>query len=300
MEQKNKPEYVIKRDGRKVPFDKNKIKNAVNAAIFEVKGTKDDITADYIADFVTYQLANLENKIPEIELIQNEVEDALMMKDKEIARAYIRYRYKKELVRDTDKTYESILKLVNLENQELKDENSNKNAVVASTQRDYMAGEISKALSEKYLLPFDVVDAHNKGIIHFHDEDYFAQRIMNCCLVNLEDMLQNGTVINKTMIERPHSFATACNIATQVMAIVASGQYGGQSISLTHLAPFVNVSRQKIRQEVEEEIPDISDAAKEDIVRIRLGREIKRGVQTIQYQINTLNTSNGQIGRPIW
>ena len=219
---------------------------------------------------------------------------------KDIARAYIRFRYKKEILRQTSETYDSILSLIELENEDIKEENSNKNATVASTQRDYMAGEVSKDLTRRFLMPTEVRRAHDAGEIHFHDADYFAQHVHNCCLVNLEDMLQNGTVINKTLIEKPHSFATACNIATQIMAVVASGQYGGQTVSLSHLAPFVDISRQKIKKEVKEELNmswlPIADKDNliNDITEKRLKEEIKRGVQTIQYQINTLNTSNGQ------
>ena len=218
---------------------------------------------------------------------------------KDVAKAYIRYRYKKEIIRETNKTYDGILKLVEMSNDELKEENSNKDAIVASTQRDYMAGEVSKDLSHRLLLPKEIIDAHDQGIIHFHDMDYFAQHIHNCCLVNLEDMLQNGTVINKTKIEKPHSFATACNIATQIMAVIASGQYGGQSVSLSHLAPFVDISRRKIKSQVIEELDLIGSIENkleiiDKITEQRVKEEIKRGVQTIQYQINTLNTSNGQ------
>ena len=218
---------------------------------------------------------------------------------KDVARAYIRYRYKRDMVRQTNKTYNGIMELVELQNDELKEENSNKNAIVASTQRDYMAGEVSKDISHRLLLPTEVIRAHDAGEIHFHDMDYFAQHIHNCCLVNLEDMLQNGTVINKTMIEKPHSFATACNIATQIMAVIASGQYGGQSISLSHLAPFVDISRQKIHKNLLEEIEimelgSYSEAMINELVERRVKEEISKGVQTIQYQINTLNTSNGQ------
>ena len=218
---------------------------------------------------------------------------------KDVAKAYIRYRYKKEIIRETNKTYDGILKLVEMSNDELKEENSNKDAIVASTQRDYMDGEVSKDLSHRLLLPKEIIDAHDQGIIHFHDMDYFAQHIHNCCLVNLEDMLQNGTVINKTKIEKPHSFATACNIATQIMAVIASGQYGGQSVSLSHLAPFVDISRRKIKSQVIEELDLIGSIENkleiiDKITEQRVKEEIKRGVQTIQYQINTLNTSNGQ------
>ena len=284
---------IIKRNGNKVPFSKDKIINAINKAFIQIDGQLyEDDTAKDIAEEIEKEA---KNKILTVEDIQNEVEEKLMSAErKDVARAYIRYRYKREILRDTSKTYESILNLIEMENEELKDENSNKNAIIASTQRDYMAGEVSKDITNRFLLPQAVVDAHKSGEIHFHDADYFSQHIINCCLVNLDDMLQNGTVINKTLIEKPHSFATACNIATQVMAVVASGQYGGQSISLAHLAPFIDVSRKKIIQEVKEEYNNLSPIELNDIVHKRLMREIKRGVQTIQYQINTLNTTNGQ------
>ena len=284
---------VIKRNGDIVAFDKNKIISAINKAFIEVDGQLYETdTADSIAE----DIAALDREIS-VEEIQDLVEEFLMQSErKDVARAYIRYRYKREILRQTNKTYDGIMELVNLQNQELKDENSNKNAVVASTQRDYMAGEVSKDLTRRLLLPEVVKQAHDNGEIHFHDADYFAQRIHNCCLVNLEDMLQNGTVINKTKIEKPRSFSTACNIATQIMAVVASGQYGGQSISLSHLAPFVEVSRQKIRKAVMEELADLKVTGEdiEKIVEKRVKEEITRGVQTMQYQINTLNTSNGQ------
>lgn len=284
---------VIKRNGDIVAFDKNKIISAINKAFIEVDGQLyESDTADSIAE----DIAALDKEIS-VEEIQDLVEEFLMQSErKDVARAYIRYRYKREILRQTNKTYDGIMELVNLQNQELKDENSNKNAVVASTQRDYMAGEVSKDLTRRLLLPEVVKQAHDNGEIHFHDADYFAQRIHNCCLVNLEDMLQNGTVINKTKIEKPRSFSTACNIATQIMAVVASGQYGGQSISLSHLAPFVEVSRQKIRKAVMEELADLKVTGEdiEKIVEKRVKEEITRGVQTMQYQINTLNTSNGQ------
>ena len=284
---------VIKRNGDIVAFDKNKIISAINKAFIEVDGQLYETdTSNSIAE----DIAALDKEIS-VEEIQDLVEEYLMQSErKDVARAYIRYRYKREILRQTNKTYDGIMQLVNLQNQELKDENSNKNAVVASTQRDYMAGEVSKDLTRRLLLPEVVKQAHDNGEIHFHDADYFAQRIHNCCLVNLEDMLQNGTVINKTKIEKPRSFSTACNIATQIMAVVASGQYGGQSISLSHLAPFVEISRQKIRKAVMEELADLKVTGEdiEKIVEKRVKEEITRGVQTMQYQINTLNTSNGQ------
>lgn len=286
---------IIKRDGSIVNFDKEKIINAINKAFLEVDGELYETeTSETIAK-------EIEEKIKDnstVEEIQDMVEEALMDSErKDVAKAYIRYRYKKEILRQTNKTYEDIMHLVELSNEELKEENSNKNATVASTQRDYMAGEVSKDLSHRLLLPKEIIRAHDTGEIHFHDMDYFAQHIMNCCLVNLEDMLQNGTVINKTMIEKPHSFATACNIATQIIAVVASGQYGGQSISLAHLAPFVDISRKKIRLDIINELEKI-DYEDENLIdkltEKRVREEIKKGVQTIQYQINTLNTSNGQ------
>ena len=291
---------IIKRDGSNAPFDKEKIVMAINKAFIEVDHQLYETdTANDIADEI--ELIAKKNKILSVEKIQDLVEEYLMRSErKDIARAYIRFRYKKEILRQTSETYDSILSLIELENEDIKEENSNKNATVASTQRDYMAGEVSKDLTRRFLMPTEVRRAHDVGEIHFHDADYFAQHVHNCCLVNLEDMLQNGTVINKTLIEKPHSFATACNIATQIMAVVASGQYGGQTVSLSHLAPFVDISRQKIKKEVKEELNmswlPIADKDNliNDITEKRLKEEIKRGVQTIQYQINTLNTSNGQ------
>lgn len=290
---------IRKRNGILVPFDKQRIINAINKAFIEVDGILyEDETAQDIADEIAYKIKHSDTTVS-VENIQDWTEDFLMQSERrDVAKAYVRYRYKREIMRQTEKAYDGILELVDLNNQELKDENSNKNAVVASTQRDYMAGEVSKDLSQRYFLPEAVVKAHKAGEIHFHDMDYYAQHIHNCCLVNLEDMLQNGTVINKTLIEKPHSFATACNIATQIMAVVASGQYGGQSISLAHLAPFVDISRQKIRKEVREELLATNCQDLETLLYVftekRVKEEIKRGVQTMQYQINTLNTSNGQ------
>ena len=292
---------VIKRNGTEVPFDKNKIIDAINKAFIEVdKILYETETSEEIASLIEEYIKKQKYKIS-VEEIQNLIEEYLMQSErKDVARAYIRFRYKREVARQTSKTYDSIMELVEMRNDELKEENSNKNAIVASTQRDYMAGEVSKDITRRLLLPTVVMEAHDKGEIHFHDADYFAQRIHNCCLINLEDMLQNGTVINKTLIEKPHSFATACNIATQIMAVVASGQYGGQSVSLAHLAPFVDISRKKIRQEVEKELYEIvqygiySETLMSELTEKRVKEEIKKGVQTIQYQINTLNTSNGQ------
>ena len=290
-------QFVKKRNGTIVPFDKQRIINAIDKAFLEVdKVIYDTNFSSDLADTIQQEL----NNEVSVEEIQDYVEDYLMQSNRrDVAKAYVRYRYKRELMRDTSKMYDGILELVDFKNQELKDENSNKNAIVASTQRDYMAGEVSKDLSQRYFLPKAIVDAHNAGIIHFHDMDYYAQHIMNCCLVNLEDMLQNGTVINKTLIEKPHSFATACNIATQIMAVVASGQYGGQSITLSHLAPFVDVSRQKIKKNILEELMNlgfstINESQVNQLVETEVKEEIKRGIQTMQYQINTLNTSNGQ------
>ena len=300
---------IVKRDGTQVQFDRDKIINAINKAFIEVdsKLYETDTAYDIAIEIeqAARQLAK-EDHILSVESIQDLVEDYLMRSErKDVARAYIRYRYKKEILRQTSKTYDGILELVEMQNDELKEENSNKNAIVASTQRDYMAGEVSKDLSHRMLLPAEVVRAHDAGEIHFHDMDYYAQHIHNCCLVNLEDMLQNGTVINKTKIEKPHSFATACNIATQIMAVVASGQYGGQSVSLSHLAPFVDVSRKALKKKAYQDYytvtgKDMLDLTPEDeqivtdLTEKRVREEVKRGVQTIQYQINTLNTSNGQ------
>ena len=279
---------VIKRNGLEVPFDENKIISAIKKAGF-VK----EQTIQKIVDKIKYQLS-LKGSLT-IEEIQDLVELGLMTSSyKNVAKEYIRYRKTRELIRETEKANESILKLIEDKNEYLKTENSNKNHTIASTQRDYIAGEVSKDISMRLLLPEEVVDAHKAGAIHFHDSDYFIQHIFNCSLVNLEDILQNGTVINGTLIEKPHSFSTACNIATQVAAIVASNQYGGQTMSLAHLAPFVEVSRQKIREKLMTlyggEAPDCFDEIVEDFLQ----DEIKRGVQMIQYQINTLNSSNGQ------
>ena len=292
---------IIKRDGRKVEFDQSKIKDAILKAFKSVDGEISDyakIKSEKIAEYI--QQISEERELT-IDDIQNLVEKGLMStKRKDVAKAYISYRQERDRLRGNliDKT---IKEIVEGENEYWNTENSNKNAKIASTQRDYMAGAISEDLSRRELLPTEVVKAHDEGIIHFHDIDYFAQRIFNCCLINLEDMLQNGTVINKTMIEKPKSFSTACNIATQIIAVVASGQYGGQSISLAHLAPFVQSSREKIRKEVENEYKLFDDENVYQnqtiinmIVERRVREEIKRGVQTMQYQINTLNTSNGQ------
>ena len=284
---------VLKRDGSVVPFDKNKIISAISRA-----GYVDDITKTKIA----LEIESLKSPTISVETIQDLVEKKLMATShKDVAREYIRYRYKRELIRGNDKLHRSILEIVEHKNEYVNTENSNKNSQLLSTQRDYMAGEVSKDLSYKVLLPTEIVQAHQAGIIHAHDLDYFAQTMHNCCLVNLEDMLQNGTVISRTLIEKPHSFHTACNVATQIVAQVASNQYGGQSITLSHLAPFVDVSRQKIRNEVREEwkdvyIDDETDVKSriEEIVEKRVRDEVKKGVQTIQYQVNTLMTTNSQ------
>lgn len=283
---------IKKRDGSLVDFNKDKIINAISkagyvplklkktiATLIEMAAKKETLTVEKIQDFVETEL--MLNYYPEV------------------AREYVRYRYKRELIRNTKGALSEVLDIVNLSNQDVNEENSNKNPVILSTQRDYMAGMVSKELSEKLLFPPDVMKAHKEGIIHVHDMDYAIQKMYNCALLDMEDMLQNGTVINGTMIEKPHSFATACNIATQIMAQVASNQYGGQSVSVAHLVPFVNISRQKIREEFAQELEAIGagDYSYDDIKRItekRLKSEITKGVQTMQYQINTLMTSNGQ------
>ena len=291
---------VIKRNGTEVDFTIDKIVNAITKANESVEeaARMTALQIKRIAEFVELSCMKM-NRSPSVEEIQDLVEYQIMAHGAfEVAKSYIRYRYNRSLVRRTNTTDDKILSLIECCNEEAKQENSNKNPVVNSTQRDYMAGEVSRDLTERMLLPADIVEAHKEGIIHFHDADYYAQHMHNCDLVNLEDMLQNGTVITGTLIERPHSFSTACNIATQIIAQVASNQYGGQSISLTHLAPFVDVSRQKIRKAVEAEMeiagatPDPSVIEK--IVEVRLRDEIRRGVQTIQYQVVTLLTTNGQ------
>ena len=289
---------IIKRNGAEAPFDISKIITAVTKASDSVGGqsrlTKEQING--IADAVTDQCQSL-NRAVSVEEVQDMVENQLMdIRAHDIARHYITYRYVQSLKRQTNTTDERILSLIECQNEEVKQENANKNPTVNSVQRDYMAGEISKDLTARLLLDPEIVKAHQEGLIHFHDSDYFAQHMHNCDLVNLEDMLQNGTVISGTYIEKPHSFSTACNIATQIIAQVASNQYGGQSISLTHLAPFVDVSRKKIAAEVEVEMEglDVSAERKREIVERRLRNEINRGVQTIQYQVVTLMTTNGQ------
>lgn len=289
---------IIKRNGAEVPFDITKIITAVTKASDSVGGqdrlTREQITQ--IAAAVTDQCQQL-NRAVSVEEVQDMVENQLMdIQAHDVARHYITYRYVQSLKRQTNTTDERILSLIECQNEEVKQENANKNPTVNSVQRDYMAGEISKDLTARLLLDPEIVKAHQEGLIHFHDSDYFAQHMHNCDLVNLEDMLQNGTVISGTYIEKPHSFSTACNIATQIIAQVASNQYGGQSISLTHLAPFVDVSRKKIAAEVELEMEglDVSAERKKEIVERRLRNEINRGVQTIQYQVVTLMTTNGQ------
>ena len=289
---------IIKRNGAEVPFDITKIITAVTKASDSVGGqsrlTREQITQ--IAAAVTDQCQAL-NRAVSVGEVQDLVENQLMdIQAHDVARHYITYRYVQSLKRQTNTTDERILSLIECQNEEVKQENANKNPTVNSVQRDYMAGEISKDLTARLLLDPEIVKAHQEGLIHFHDSDYFAQHMHNCDLVNLEDMLQNGTVISGTYIEKPHSFSTACNIATQIIAQVASNQYGGQSISLTHLAPFVDVSRKKIAAEVEVEMEglDVSAERKKEIVERRLRNEINRGVQTIQYQVVTLMTTNGQ------
>ena len=289
---------IIKRNGAEVPFDITKIITAVTKASDSVGG-QDRLTREQITQIsaaVTDKCQHL-NRAVSVEEVQDMVENQLMdIQAHDVARHYITYRYVQSLKRQTNTTDERILSLIECQNEEVKQENANKNPTVNSVQRDYMAGEISKDLTARLLLDPEIVKAHQDGLIHFHDSDYFAQHMHNCDLVNLEDMLQNGTVISGTYIEKPHSFSTACNIATQIIAQVASNQYGGQSISLTHLAPFVDVSRKKIAAEVELEMEglDVSAERKKEIVERRLRNEINRGVQTIQYQVVTLMTTNGQ------
>lgn len=291
---------IIKRSGAEVVFDLDKIINAIRKANETVreedKLTEDEI--DAIAEVVADHCEEMKHS-PNVEEIQDMVENQLMKYNAyTMARNYITYRYKRALVRKSNSTDEQILTLLECNNEEVKQENSNKNPTVNSVQRDYMAGEVSKDITKRFLLPHDIVEAHEQGIIHFHDADYFAQHMHNCCLVNLEDMLQNGTVISETMIDTPKSFSTACNVATQCIAQIASSQYGGQSISLAHLAPFVQVSRLKLRREVREEMEKMSISLSEEqineIAEMRVREEINRGVQMIQYQVITLMTTNGQ------
>ena len=290
---------IIKRNGSEVDFDLNKIVVAVTKA--NAACEKQELTASQIqeiAEYVEFKTVKA-NRALSVEEIQDIVEDQIMAQGAfEVARRYVRYRYTRSLIRKANTTDNQILSLIECNNEEVKQENSNKNPTVNSVQRDYMAGEVSKDITKRILLPQDIVEAHEAGIIHFHDSDYFAQHMHNCDLVNLEDMLQNGTVISGTMIEKPHSFSTACNIATQIIAQVASSQYGGQSISLAHLAPFVQISREKIRASVQKEAVAFGATADQEqinkIAEERLRDEIRRGVQTIQYQVVTLLTTNGQ------
>lgn len=290
---------IIKRNGAEVDFDQNKIVVAVSKANAACK--KEELTQSQIneiAEYVEFKTSKA-NRAYSVEEIQDIVENQIMAQGAfDVARLYVKYRYNRSLIRKANTTDNQILSLIECNNEEVKQENSNKNPTVNSVQRDYMAGEVSKDITKRILLPQDIVDAHEQGLIHFHDADYFAQHMHNCDLVNLEDMLQNGTVISETMIEKPHSFSTACNIATQIIAQVASSQYGGQSISLAHLAPFVQISREKIRREVEDEASslgiEMTDEQKTKLTEKRVREEVSRGVQTIQYQVVTLLTTNGQ------
>ena len=291
---------VIKRNGEEVEFDLDKIINAIKKANQEV---------DHIHQMNEYQIIAVADTIAQrvrdamhavnVEDIQDMVETGIMeMRGYEVAQKYVRYRFKRELTRKSNTTDNGILSLLEHINEEVKQENSNKNPIINSTQRDYMAGEVSKDLAQRVLLPEEVIRAHEEGIIHFHDMDYYAQKEHNCDLINLEDMLQNGTVISETMIEKPHSFFTACNVTTQIVAQVASNQYGGQSFTLSHLAPFVDVSRKKIHKSVQEEWAeiglDLDEKVMAQVTERRLKEEIKNGIQTIQYQLITLMTCNGQ------
>lgn len=290
---------IIKRNGSEVDFNLNKIVIAVSKANAACK--KEELTQSQIneiAEYVEFKISKA-NRALSVEEIQDIVENQIMAQGAfDVARLYVKYRYNRSLIRKANTTDNQILSLIECNNEEVKQENSNKNPTVNSVQRDYMAGEVSKDITKRILLPQDIVDAHEEGIIHFHDADYFAQHMHNCDLVNLEDMLQNGTVISETMIEKPHSFSTACNIATQIIAQVASSQYGGQSISLAHLAPFVQISREKIRKEVIEEAEqfgfEMNDEQITNLTEKRLRDEVRKGVQTIQYQVVTLLTTNGQ------
>ena len=291
---------IIKRNGAEAQFDIVKIEMAITKANLaaEEKYRMTPLQIQRITEHVLIACEQM-NRSPAVEEIQDLVEKAIMAHGAfEVAKEYITYRYIRSLARQANTTDDRILSLIESNNEEVKQENANKNPTINAVQRDYMAGEVSKDITNRILLPKEVVDAHNQGIIHFHDSDYFAQHMHNCDLVNLDDMLQNGTVISGTMIEKPHSFSTACNIATQIIAQVASNQYGGQSISLTHLAPFVQVSREKIRRAVEKEMSvfgiNPSEEAITEVVESRLREEVRRGVQTIQYQVVTLMTTNGQ------
>lgn len=290
---------VIKRSGEEVNFDVTKIENAIRKASAATPNTKmHELEVLAIAQIVAEKCEDF-SRSPSVEEIQDLVENEIMRHGYfAVAHNYITYRYERALVRKANSTDSQIMSLLERNNEEVKQENSNKNPLVNSVQRDYMAGEVSKDITKRFLLPADIMEAHDQGIIHFHDSDYFAQHMHNCCLVNLEDMLQNGTVISETMIEKPHSFSTACNVATQIIAQVASSQYGGQSITLSHLAPFVQVSREKARYEVREELDalgmDYSEEKVNEMAEMRVRREIEKGVQTIQYQVITLMTTNGQ------
>ena len=292
---------IIKRSGEEVQFDSNKITNAIRKANLSVDEEGKRLNEEQINKITQEVVAECEKigRAVHVEEVQDLVEKNIMMeKAFEVAKNYITYRYKRALIRKANSTDKQILSLIEIQNEEVKQENSNKNPTVNSVQRDYMAGEVSKDITKRFLLPADIVEAHEQGIIHFHDMDYFAQHMHNCSLVNLEDMLQNGTVISGTKIDRPNSFSTACNIATQIIAQVASAQYGGQSISIAHLAPFVDVSRQKIKAQVMEELQEacgyVDEKLLNKIVEKRLNKEIENGVQTIQYQVVTLMTTNGQ------
>ncbi len=290
---------VIKRSGEEVIFDVQKIENAIRKANKATSHSQmSEATILKIAKLVENQCEAMKRS-PSVEEIQDMVETAIMKEEYfAVAHNYITFRYERSLVRKANSTDQQIMSLLERNNEEVKQENSNKNPLVNSVQRDYMAGEVSKDITKRFLLPQDIIEAHEQGLIHFHDSDYFAQHMHNCCLVNLEDMLQNGTVISETMIEKPHSFSTACNIATQIIAQVASSQYGGQSITLSHLAPFVQVSREKARKEVRDEFKamqmDVDDDKINKIAEMRVLREIEKGVQMIQYQVITLMTTNGQ------
>ena len=290
---------VIKRDGREVEFDSSKIEHAITRANNSIE-TKSKRIGKRLIKLIADEISETyigSKRTRNVEYIQDQIENKLIEYNAyAVAKEYITYRYKRTLARTSNTTDDKIMSLIEHNNEEIKQENSNKNPIIASTQRDYIAGEVSKDITNRILLSDDIVEAHNQGIIHFHDADYFAQHIFNCCLINLEDMLQNGTVISGTLIEKPHSFSTACNIATQIIAQVASNQYGGQTITLSHLAPFVDVSRQKIRQQVEQEIRLCNGNMNRinDITERRVKEEINKGIQTIQYQVVTLMTTNGQ------
>ena len=292
---------IIKRSGQEVDFDLSKIASAIsraNLSVPEENARLSDAQINKIAQDVERRCKSM-GRATSVEEIQDFVEEGIMSEGAyQVAKNYITYRYKRALVRKSNTTDQQILSLIECNNEEVKQENSNKNPTVNSVQRDYMAGEVSKDITKRFLLPEAIVKAHEEGLIHFHDADYFAQHMHNCDLVNLEDMLQNGTVISGTMIEKPHSFSTACNIATQIIAQVASSQYGGQSISLTHLAPFVDISRKKIRKEIVDEFTKLNipiDNQKiDELTENRVRKEINKGIQTIQYQVVTLMTTNGQ------